>query len=85
MYGHPVNILKFSGDDKIIIQNEELEQMLQHPNVKFRKIVSFSIIGAYRKGKSFFLDYCLRYLYAHVRYKLNTWSCQNIKINIIYF
>ena len=60
-------MLKFSDDDKIIIQNEELKQMLQHPKVRFRKIVPFSIIGAYRKGKSFFLDYCLRYLYANVK------------------
>ncbi|KAL7014862.1 hypothetical protein ACKWTF_016156 [Chironomus riparius] len=65
MNGYPLNVLKFSDDDKIIIQNEELKEMLQHPKVKFRKIVPFSIIGAYRKGKSFLLDYCLRYLYAH--------------------
>jgi len=67
-YGRPLNVLKFSDDDKIIIQNEELKEILNHPDVKFRKIVPFSIIGAYRKGKSFFLDYCLRFLYAHVKY-----------------
>lgn len=31
-----------------------------------RKIVAVSIIGALRKGKSFFMDYCLRFMYANV-------------------
>lgn len=62
-------MLKFSENDQIIIEYETLEKMLLHEKVKHRKIVAISIIGAYRKGKSFFLDYCLRYLYAHVNFK----------------
>jgi atlastin len=45
---------------------ELINKTFLHPDVKERKIVVFSIIGAYRQGKSFFLDYCLRYLYATV-------------------
>lgn len=65
-HGKPVNVLKFSQDSKVIVDEEPLRKMFDHADVKNRKIVAFSIIGAYRKGKSFFLDYCLRFLYAHV-------------------
>ena len=47
--------------------NNQLVKMFENPFVKTRKIVALSIVGPYRKGKSLFLNYCLRYLYAHVR------------------
>lgn len=65
-FGAPINVLKFTDDKQIKFENEEIEKMFLHPDVKNRKIVIFSIIGAFRKGKSFFLDYCLRFLYANV-------------------
>lgn len=65
-YGKALNVLSFSKDNKVLIDEDAMKKMFEHPDVKNRKIVSFSIIGAYRKGKSFFLDYCLRFLYAHV-------------------
>lgn len=54
------------------VQNDfgSIEKLLNHPDVRNRKIVVFSIIGAYRRGKSFFLDYCLRYLYANVSHTM---------------
>lgn len=64
-YGQAERILKFE-DKSIIINEEVVQRMFEHPDVKNRKIVAFSVIGAFRKGKSFFLDYCLRYLYANV-------------------
>lgn len=60
-----LNILRFENGKPIIVQ-ENLDRIFSHRDVKNRKIVVFSIIGAYRKGKSFFLNYCLRYLYANV-------------------
>ena len=65
-YGKSKGVLKFSKDDKVLIDMSPLIKMLKHPKVQNRKIVAFSIIGAYRKGKSFFLDYCLRFMYANV-------------------
>lgn len=65
-FGEPVNILKFGEGNKVIVDDAALDKMFLHHEVKNRKIVVFSIIGALRRGKSFFLDYCLRYLYAHV-------------------
>jgi predicted SprT family Zn-dependent metalloprotease len=37
-----------------------------HPQVADRKVVAFSIVGSLRKGKSFFMSYFLRFMYANV-------------------
>jgi len=65
--GKPQSLLKFSTEGKIEIDNEILTRCFEYSEVSQRKIVAFSIIGAYRKGKSLFMNYCLRYLYANVR------------------
>lgn len=69
-FGRPINILKFGEGNKVIVDNAELNKMFLHPDVKNRKVIVFSIIGAFRRGKSFFLDYCLRFLYANVSHKI---------------
>lgn len=48
------------------MDNDTLNDMFLHPDVKDRKIVAVSIIGAFRKGKSFLMDYVLRFMYANV-------------------
>jgi atlastin len=63
--GEPKNIVKFVNS-QIQFDKSALEALLLHSDVKNRKIVFVSIVGAFRRGKSFFLDYCLRYLYANV-------------------
>ena len=68
-YGSPLNILSFEqvdNDTKVIVDNNALDRIFLHPEVKNRKVVIVSIIGAFRKGKSFFMDYCLKFMYANV-------------------
>ena len=65
-YGGPANILGFEqvGDDtNVVVDDQALDRIFLHPEVKNRKVV---IIGAFRKGKSFFMDYCLRFMYSNV-------------------
>lgn len=62
-----VNAIKFTNS-KIEFDENALKELLLHSEVRDRKIVLFAIVGAFRRGKSFFLDYCLRYLYANVSY-----------------
>lgn len=64
-FGEAKNVVKFEGEN-LEFDKSGLQELFLHPEIKDRKIVVFSIVGAYRKGKSFFLDYCLRYLYANV-------------------
>ena len=68
-HGKPISILRFSESKEVIIDNIELDKIFNHPEIQDRNVVILSLIGAFRGGKSFFLDYCLRFLYAHVSTK----------------
>lgn len=65
-FGQPLNVIKFNDATSVEFNKEDLDGLLLHPEVKNRKVVIMSIVGAFRKGKSFFMDYCLRFLYANV-------------------
>jgi hypothetical protein len=61
-------IMRILEDRTLSVDIEPLKILLEHPDVKNRKVVALSIVGAYRRGKSFFLNYCLRFMYANVRH-----------------
>lgn len=66
-FGKPVNVFKYNAQTKQAeLNKEELKKIFLHQELKDRLTVIISMVGAYRKGKSFFLDNCLRYLYATV-------------------
>jgi atlastin len=65
-YGRSINIFKFDENEVITIDDDALEKIFLHPEVRNRKIAAVSIIGAFRKGKSFLMDYALRYMYGNV-------------------
>lgn len=44
------------------LNKEGLKEVLFHPDVENRPVVVVSVAGAFRKGKSFLLDFMLRYL-----------------------
>lgn len=48
------------------LSDEDLTQFILQDNVKNRDVVIVSVAGAFRKGKSFLLDFFLRYMYARV-------------------
>lgn len=54
------------------LSEEDLTSIILQDNIRNRDVVIVSVAGAFRKGKSFLLDFFLRYLYARVRInKLN--------------
>lgn len=65
-YGQPLNVFRFADNNSVIVEYDAVDEFFTHPEVVNRKIVVISIIGAFRKGKSFLMDYCLRYMYANV-------------------
>jgi Guanylate-binding protein, N-terminal domain len=65
-YGSPLNLMWLSENHSVIVDYDSINSMFTHPEVADRKMVVFSIIGAFRKGKSFLMDYCLRFMYANV-------------------
>lgn len=60
------------------LQTEQMKPILENENIKNRKIVVVSIAGAFRQGKSFLLNFFLRYLHAQVSQVINFVSQKSI-------
>ena len=64
---HPVQLLNINGNDGELQFNQNtVNDLFMNPKLADRNVVVFSIVGAFRKGKSFLLNYVLRYLYSNV-------------------
>lgn len=61
-----LQILKFTQDRMLKFWSKELENLLLKDGIKDREVAVISIAGAYRSGKSFMLNFFLRYLYDRV-------------------
>lgn len=68
MSSRPIQIVDASGDEdhSFVLNDEALSEILMRNDVRDRSIVIISVAGAFRKGKSFVLDFFLRYLYSKV-------------------
>lgn len=64
-YGRAINILK---QTKAGLQFDKfsLHDLLSQEEIRNRNVVPISVVGAFRQGKSFFMGYCLRFMYANV-------------------
>ncbi|KAF6726574.1 Atlastin-3 [Oryzias melastigma] len=60
----PVQIISVSKDDHSFeLNTEALAQILLAPEVRNKHVVVLSVAGAFRKGKSFLLDFMIRYMH----------------------
>lgn len=65
--GQPVQIVDVNKDDhSFTLNTEALAQILLAPDVRDKHVVVLSVAGAFRKGKSFLLDFMLRYMHRQV-------------------
>ncbi|XP_039967539.1 atlastin-like [Bactrocera tryoni] len=71
MQGKPMQIISIcsengSASSRCILQlnEDELNEMFMDEKIKDRVVSVISVAGAFRKGKSFLLDFFLRYMYA---------------------
>lgn len=64
---HAIQIVLSKEDHTFDLDMRALKEVLLSDEVKNRKVVVVSVAGAFRKGKSFLLDYLLRYLNAQVK------------------
>ena len=75
--GAPIQIVITNEDHTFSLDEEALSSVLLRSDVVHKKVVIVSVAGAFRKGKSFLLDFMLRYLRASdqlsqaVRYNMN--------------
>jgi atlastin len=65
MSGRPLQVVTAASEpDKHMFELNEvdLEKVLLDPRVRNKEVVVLSVAGAFRNGKSFLLDFFLRYL-----------------------
>lgn len=62
-------VLRYDGDQKLVFLPERLEDILLKDGMEDREVAVISIAGAYRGGKSFLLNFFLRYLCSKVSMK----------------
>lgn len=69
MDAHPVEVVGLDEkDNKFRLNINNLRDILLQDDIKHREIVAVSIAGAFRKGKSFLLNFFLRYLSQKVNF-----------------
>lgn len=66
----PIQIVEPAEHHSFRLELNNLKQILQADEIKNRNVVVVSIAGAFRKGKSFLLNFFIRYLNAKVSYRL---------------
>lgn len=54
-------------DHAFQLEADELKRILETDDIKDRHITVVSVAGAFRKGKSFLMNFFLKYLYAQVK------------------
>ncbi|XP_048830117.1 atlastin-1 isoform X3 [Brienomyrus brachyistius] len=62
----PVQVLIVKDDHSFELDEEALSRILLSEETREREVVAISVAGAFRKGKSFLLDFMLRYMYNQV-------------------
>lgn len=64
--GQAVQVISTSEEHTFILNEDELSEVLMRDEIKDRFVCLVSVAGAFRKGKSFLLDFFLRYMYSQV-------------------
>ncbi|KAF2897750.1 hypothetical protein ILUMI_08413 [Ignelater luminosus] len=62
MKPHPIQIVLANKDHTFTLDEEALSRVLMQDEFRDRYVVVVSVAGAFRKGKSFLLDFFLRYM-----------------------
>uniref|UniRef100_A0A4W5JPB6 Atlastin GTPase 1 n=1 Tax=Hucho hucho TaxID=62062 RepID=A0A4W5JPB6_9TELE len=65
----PIQVLVVKDDHTFELDEAALSRILLAEEVHNREVVAISVAGAFRKGKSFLMDFMLRYMYNHVSSK----------------
>ncbi|CAI9558884.1 unnamed protein product, partial [Staurois parvus] len=60
---HPVQVLIVKDDHSFELDEGALTRILLSEAVRDKEVVAVSVAGAFRKGKSFLMDFMLRYMY----------------------
>lgn len=72
MTPRPIQIVLANEDHTFSLDEDALAEILIRDDIKDRNVVVVSVAGAFRKGKSFLLDFFLRYLNCKVTRRFYT-------------
>lgn len=64
--GHAIQIVLADEEHNFELDEDALAKVLLQEDIKNLPVAVVSIAGAFRKGKSFMLDFFLRYLHSNV-------------------
>ncbi len=67
----PVQIIESLDNHTFVLNEGRLSEVLLRPEVADKKVAVISVAGAFRKGKSFLLNFLLRFLQNKVRHHRN--------------
>lgn len=63
--GQAIQIIT-TNDHVFNLELDEIKRILENDSIKDRNVVVVSIAGAFRQGKSFLLNFFIKYLFAQV-------------------
>ncbi|XP_031634116.1 atlastin-like [Contarinia nasturtii] len=79
----PIQIIR-PVNHTLQLQLEDLKPILEADDIKDRHVVVVSIAGAYRKGKSFLLNFFIRYLDAqYKKHDVTDWMGENMNNSVV--
>ena len=81
--GQALQIVKTTDNHTFELDEELLSGVLESNEIRDRHVVVISVAGAFRKGKSFLLDFFLRYMHSKVIHSLFTTVQQLIFIILL--
>lgn len=61
-----LQIVTTDEEHTFVLDEDKLTELLLQEHLRDRFVVIVSVAGAFRKGKSFLLDFFLRYMYSKV-------------------
>lgn len=74
MQARALQIVQTGEDHTFVLDEDTLTEVLLQDEIKDRYVCVVSVAGAFRKGKSFLLDFFLRYMYArYVQNQTGDW------------
>lgn len=85
MGGRAVPVVLASEDHAFTLDEDALCEILMQEEVRDRYVVVVSVAGAFRKGKSFLLDFFLRYMHSKVRFAYNLLCFKSVFIDFPYY
>ena len=83
--GRPIQVVKVSDEHSFDLVEDNLSSLLNRADVKDKPVVVVSVAGAFRKGKSFLLNFFIRYLSYITKSEVGIHCCHRVVNDFVLF